>query len=394
MAFHCMVPPGSSLKPDSSDATPHPLRVAHLCAGNLYGGVETFLETWVSQERAAGLESRFLIGWDGRHAEELRKLGAPVELVGGARLSRPWQVLGVRRRIRESLARNRPDVVVVHSGWTQWVMGPPARALGIPLVLWVHNELPSRSLLHQFARRVRPSGILANSQFTANTVPAWYGVQPTVIFCPVAAPAPAPDSSRSQLRSALTTPPDAFVLLQASRLQEWKGHRNGLRALGRLKDRKDWFWWIAGGAQRPEEGAYQASLVREAESLGIADRIRWLGHRTDVARLLDASDAYLQVNVTPEPFGVAFIESLYAARPVVTADAGGIAEVVTSACGVRVVPGDDAQLASVLTQWMSDRPEVQRLGAAGPAVARLSCDPHQQLERIAAELRRIHSLPH
>ena len=382
---------GSNLKADPSYATPYPLRVAHLCAGNLYGGVETFLETWVSHERAAGLESRFLIGWDGRHAEQLRKLGAPVELVGGARLSRPWQVLGVRRRIQESLALNRPDVVVVHSGWTQWVMGPPARALGIPLVLWVHNELPSRSVLHQFARRVRPSGILANSQFTANTVPAWYGLQPTVIYCPVAAPAPPPDGCRSHLRSTLTTPADAFVLLQASRLQEWKGHRNGLRALGRLRDRKEWIWWIAGGVQRPEEAAYQASLVREAESLGITDRIRWLGHRTDVAHLLNACDAYLQVNVTPEPFGVSFMESLYAARPVVTADAGGIAEVVTPSCGTRVVAGDDAQLASVLAQWMSDRSKVQTLGAAGPEVARLVCDPQRQIKRIAEELRRIHT---
>jgi glycosyltransferase involved in cell wall biosynthesis len=161
-----------------------------------------------------------------------------------------------------------------------------------------------------------------------------------------------------------------------------------------LRDRKEWIWWIAGGAQRPEEESYQVSLVREAESLGIADRIRWLGHRTDVARLLDACDAYLQVNVTPEPFGVSFMESLYAARPVVTADTGGVAEVVTTACGARVAPGNDAQLASVLAQWMSDRPGVQRLGAGGPAVARLACDPNQQLERIAVELLRIHSLPY
>lgn len=387
-----MAPSGSCLHPDPSPATPPRLRVAHLCAGNLYGGVETFLETWVSCERAAGLKSQFLIGWDGRHAEELRKLGAPVELVGGARLSRPWQVLGVRRRTQEFLARNRPDLVVVHSGWTQWVMGPPARSLGIPLVLWVHNELPSRSLLHQFARRVRPAGILANSQFTANTVPAWYRVQPSVIYYPVAAGVPAPDGSRSHLRSTLTTPADAFVLLQASRLQEWKGHRNGLRALGRLRDRTDWMWWIAGGVQRPEEAAYRASLVREAESLGIADRIRWLGHRSDVAHLLDACDAYLQVNVTPEPFGVSFLESLYAARPVVTAGAGGIAEVVTADCGALVAPGNESQLASVLSQWMSDRPGVQRLGATGPAVAKRACDPHRQIEQIAAELRRIHSL--
>ena len=368
---------------------PRCLRVAHLCAGNLYGGVETLLETWVDYERRAGLESRFLIGWDGRHAEALRQRGAGVEIVGGARLSRPWQLLAVRRRIRESLLRKRPDLGVVHSGWTQWVMGPAARSLRIPLVLWVHNELPARSLLHSFASRVTPAGIVANSRFTASTVGLWYERKPEVIYCPVAPSTPGTPADRSGIRSELKSSADAFVLLQASRLQDWKGHRNALHALARLKERSDWSWWIAGGAQRPEEIAYQQGLEQEAEALGIADRLRWLGHRTDVVALLNACDAYIQVNATPEPFGVAFMESLFAARPVVTADAGGVAEIVTDACGARVVPGDVAQLAAVLMRWMEDRELVRRLGAAGPAIAREACDPSQQLGRIAGVLRRI-----
>jgi glycosyltransferase involved in cell wall biosynthesis len=362
-----------------------------MCAGNLYGGVETFLETWVDFERSAGLESRFLIGWEGRHAEALRQRGAGVEIVGGARLSRPWQLLGVRRRLRESLRRNRPDLVVVHSGWTQWVMGPAARSLGIPLVLWVHNELPARSLLHSFARRVTPAGIVANSRFTASTVGSWYAQKVEVIYCPVPPPNSGAPGDRKRLRSELKTADDAFVLLQASRLQEWKGHRNALQALARLKDRTDWVWWIAGGAQRPEEIDYQQRLVREAEGLGIADHLRWLGHRADVAGLLNACDAYLQVNATPEPFGVAFMEALLAARPVVTADAGGIAEIVTDACGARVVPGNAPQLAGVLNRWMDDRELVRRLGAGGPLVAREVCDPAQQLVRIARVLKQIQS---
>ena len=388
-----MPPTGSHISSAADRGAPRCLRIAHLCAGTLYGGVETFLETWVDHERGAGLESRFLIGWEGRHAEMLRTRGAGVEIVGGARLSRPWQILDVRRRIRESLRRDRPDLVVVHSGWTQWVMGPAARSLNLPLVLWIHNELPARSLLHSLARRVIPAGIIANSRFTASTVGPWYAGKPEVIYCPVPASAPGTPEERSRLRRELKTPDDAFVLFQASRLQDWKGHRNGLRALARLKDRTGWVWWIAGGAQRPEEIAYQHGLVQEAESLGIADRLRWLGHRTDVPALLNACDAYLQVNATPEPFGVAFMEALLAARPVVTADAGGVAELVTDGCGARVKPGDAAQLAAVLDRWMTDRELVHRLGAAGPGVAREACDPVRQLERIASVLKRIHTSP-
>ena len=52
--------------PNSGTSGCAPLKVAHLCAGNLYGGVETFLESFVRYEKLAGLESRFLVGWEGR----------------------------------------------------------------------------------------------------------------------------------------------------------------------------------------------------------------------------------------------------------------------------------------------------------------------------------------
>lgn len=380
----------SPITPTAAPGTTAPLRLVHLCAGNLYGGVETFLETFSRHERAAGLASRFLVGWEGRHAFGLRESGAEVELMGGARLSRPWQVLALRRRIRQSLQRDRPDLVVVHSGWTQWVMGPAATSLGIPVVLWFHNDLPTRSLLHQLARRVRPAGYLANSRFTASSVPGWYGVTPPVVYYPVSSPPPVPAEARDEIRHSLMTPPGATVFLQASRLQRWKGHRHLVNAFQRLRDRSDWVWWIAGGAQRDEEAAYRNSLEEMAAGLGLSDRIRWLGHREDIPALLQASDAYVQVNETPEPFGIVFLEALYAGRPVLTGDAGGIAEIVTDACGKRVRAGEDAATAAVLAQWIDEPEQRLRLGKQGPAVARQFCEPKQQMSAIADQLHAIH----
>jgi glycosyltransferase involved in cell wall biosynthesis len=378
----------TSTKPGTTGCAP--LKVAHLCAGNLYGGVETVLATICRYERAEGLQSRFVVGWDGRQSERLRALGAQVDLVGGARLSRPWQVLQVRRRIRSLLKTNRPDVAVVHSGWTQWVMGPAAVAEGIPLVLWVHNELPPKSLLHQLARRVKPSDWIGNSRFTADTIPAWYpSAVPKVIYCPVPAPLPVASGSRDSMRSALGATTETFVILQASRLQDWKGHRHLLKALSALKSRTEWVWWIAGGAQRPEEEQHKSELMREAGAAGLADRIRWLGHRDDLPLLLDACDVYAQINSTPEPLGLVFIEAMYAGRPVLCANSGGIAEIVDDSCGRRVTPGDAAVLTRTLESWMKDPSEPRRLGARGPECARRSCDPEVQMRTIAARLRKV-----
>ena len=367
-----------------------PLKVAHLCAGNLYGGVETFLETFARREATVGMESHFLVGWEGRHADGLRAAGARVEIVGGARLSRPWQILKVRRRIRECLQQIQPDLVLVHSGWTQWVMGPAAVKLGIPMVLWLHNDLPHHSALHLVARRVRPAGLIANSRFTAASALAWYALEPRVIYLPVPAPhSSLPPNSRSQLRATLGAGEGTVVLLQASRLQAWKGHRQVLAALGPLRQRTDWVWWIAGGAQRPEEEAYRQSLMRQATELGLSGNIRWLGHRDDMPAVLAAADIYCQVNETPEPFGLVFLEALHTGLPVVTGDAGGISEVVDDTCGRTVTSGDTLRLTAVLSELM-DQPDLRKsLGSHGPARASLVCDPDHQMTVIASCLREI-----
>ncbi len=366
-----------------------PLKVAHLCAGNLYGGVETFLETFARHEPTVRMESHFLVGWEGRHAEGLRVAGARVEIVGGARLSRPWQILTVRRRVRECFLRLRPDVVLVHSGWTQLVMGPAAIQLGLPLGLWLHNDLPSRGVLHRIARRVRPAGLIANSQFTAASASRWYASRPRVIYYPIDRPPPSDADTRTRLRESQGATEQTVVLLQASRLQAWKGHRHTLAALHPLRHRKDWVWWIAGGAQRPEEEKYRDALIQEAATLGLSGHLRWLGHRNDMSDLLTAADVYCQVNETPEPFGIVFLESLYAGRPVVTGDAGGIAEVVDDSCGRRVLAGDAPRLTAVLTELL-DQPDLRNaLGIRGRDRATLFCDPDRQMKAIAACLREI-----
>src|SRR4029079_8927815 len=67
-------------------------RVLHLAAGNLYGGVETFLVTLARSPRR--LEHRLALFFEGRLASELRAAGADVEVLGPARLGRPWTLVG------------------------------------------------------------------------------------------------------------------------------------------------------------------------------------------------------------------------------------------------------------------------------------------------------------
>jgi glycosyltransferase involved in cell wall biosynthesis len=169
-------------------------------------------------------------------------------------------------------------------------------------------------------------------------------------------------------------------------MQEWKGQRLLMQAASIIKSNSQWIIWFVGGAQRESEQGYLESLQSTAKESGIADRIRFIGQRDDVYRLLAASDIHCQPNVSPEPFGIAFIEALYAGLPVVTTRQGGAIEIVKDACGVTVAPNDPIALAAALGRLIGDAEVRRRLGNAGPSRARELCDPQQQMDLLRIAL--------
>src|SRR5262249_23255181 len=135
-----------------------------------------------------------------------------------------------------------------------------------------------------------------------------------VIYPPVALTRPADASRwRSAIRAQQQVSEDTVVIIQVSRLEPWKGHLSHLEALAQLKPTlTPWQCWIVGGPQRPEEQEYLRQLQDAATELGIAGRLRFLGQRSDVPQLLAAADIFCQPNQTPEPFGISFVEALWA----------------------------------------------------------------------------------
>jgi glycosyltransferase involved in cell wall biosynthesis len=146
---------------------------------------------------------------------------------------------------------------------------------------------------------------------------------------------------------------------------------------------------MVGGSQRPREAAYFEELQASAMSAGISDRVRFLGQRSDVPRLLAAADIFCQPNIEPEPFGIVFVEALYARLPVITMAMGGALEIVDDSCGVLVQRDDVGALADALGALIHDLPTRKMLGAAGPARACQLCDPMRQIGRLKEVLARV-----
>ena len=146
-------------------------------------------------------------------------------------------------------------------------------------------------------------------------------------------------------RATLNTPSDAKVLLTLSRLHEKKGLDTFLNA---IKDLPGCVAWLAG------DGPLQAQLEKLAADLGIAERVRFLGWRTDRSALLRAAD----ICVLPsryEPFGTVILEAWAAKTPLVAcASAGPAAHVIDGANGLLTPIDDVDALRDALARILSD----------------------------------------
>lgn len=367
------------------------MNVLHAYSGNLFGGIETLLLA-LARHRAFCPEMRpsFALCFEGELGKRLTEAGTPALFLGEARARNPWSVRRVRRAFEDELHRITYDAVICHAPWTLAMLGPAVERAGVPLVFWQHDAATGRHWVERWARRTRPRLVVCNSHFTAATLPTLFRDVPAeVVYCPVAPPSPRSwQDDRTQVRARLKIPETATVVVQACRMESWKGHRQHLEALARLRDLPGWVCLMVGGPQRPREEKYFAGLQRLASSLGIADRVRWVGQRSDVSALLAASDIHCQPNTSPEPFGIAFVEALLAGLPAVTSGIGGAVEILDRDTGILVGPGNSAALAEALRPLITDPALRAPYRLAGPRRARELCDPATRILQLRQALDR------
>ena len=358
------------------------MRLFHLYSGNLYGGIERVLVTLAATD---GATQRFGLFFEGRLASELRAAGAQIDMLGAAALSRPWTIARGRRTLARILAEARPDVVLAHSLWTAAVAGGTIAAAGPRSALWLHNP-PNRSVWpDRWGLRQHFDVVIANSEYTARAAATHLRVAGWM-YPPVPRPPATALRARATTRTRLGAADADVVILQASRIERWKGLREHVLALASLRDVPRWTAWIAGAPQNHEQRRFFEGLRELSEARGIAQRIRFLGHRSDMSEVMAATDIYCQPNREPEPFGVALVEAMWAGVPIVTTATGGLSDDIARACGIAVPCGDPAAVSGALRGLVLDTDRRRSLGAGGPDLAARLCDPSRQLVRLGALL--------
>lgn len=155
--------------------------------------------------------------------------------------------------------------------------------------------------------------------------------------------------ARSRVRAELGIEPGRPVLAIIGRLHPVKGHRALLAMLPAIVRScpRALLLIIGDGPERP---------VCEdlARSLDVMQHVRFLGRRGDVPRLLAAIDLVLMPSQS-EGLGLAAIEALAAARPVIAFAAGGLPEVVQDGVNGRLVPpGDGGAFTRAVIETLRD----------------------------------------
>jgi glycosyltransferase involved in cell wall biosynthesis len=169
-------------------------------------------------------------------------------------------------------------------------------------------------------------------------------------------------ATRLAARRALNIAPDAPVIVTVGRLTAIKQPRLFLEVVQRVAQRHPrTIALIAGDGEL--RGEVEASLAE----LGIADRVRLLGWRRDLATIYAAADIFLLTSRN-EGTPVALIEAMASGTVGVSTDVGGVMDVMGGPDTGRTAPlGDVTGLANAINELIEDAALREAMGARARA---------------------------
>jgi glycosyltransferase involved in cell wall biosynthesis len=253
-------------------------------------------------------------------------------------------------------------------------LGPPRGGSGP--VSW--NSL--RTKLADRAVHQRTDAALVASRFMRDLLLRNGFAAERVVVNPLFSPSPPPD-----VPPPLPTP---GRLLYLGQIQQFKGLPVLLDALRHLPP--DVQLDVAG------EGPWRSRCEARAGEPGLAGRVRFHGWvaRDRLPALMASASAVVMPSVWNEPFGLAGVEAMAYARPVIAFDVGGVREWLRPGeTGICVESLGAAALARAIEALWRDPEQGRRMGARGREVVleRLTLDRH--VDQLLGDFARLRKAP-
>jgi phosphatidylinositol alpha-1,6-mannosyltransferase len=261
---------------------------------------------------------------------------------------------------------------VLPEGLVAWTI---ARLRGRPVLIYAHGEELTnwgrgrKFALMRFVFR-RADAVLANSDFTRDTLAGLLGVDPgriAVVYPTVDEERFRPGLSGDDLRAGIGVAAGQRLILSIGRLQRRKGFDSVIRALPLLHQQGIDAQYVVIGI-----GDDREYLQRLAAELGLSGRVHLLGHVAydDLPRWYAACDLFAMPNRDidgdTEGFGLVFLEAASAGKPAVAGIAGGTGSaVVDGVTGLRVDGENLEAITRACARLLADPAEAARMGLSG-----------------------------
>ena len=347
-----------------------PTKVFVLIKGLDVGGAEKLLVLMAPHwdRRNFTYEVGYLVTRQDALALELERNGIPVFCLGQGRFYDPRLIVRLARLLR----RHRVDILHAHLPYPGVIGRIAGRLAGVKGIVYTEHSPVER--YHPISRRANHltyswnDTVIAVSNEVRSSIMASYHVngQPKVrtIYNGIGRPPGGTKRSgldeRREVYEELGIPCGHKVVISVANLRPEKGHLLLLQAARQIlqEDRQVTFLLVG-------QGEMEEALRAEALHLDLGGNLVLAGHRTDVFRLLRASDLFILPS-DYEGLPVSLLEAMAVGLPAVCTRVGGVPEVITHGVhGLLVVPGDPLALASSVLRLLRDGDLRRRMGRAG-----------------------------
>ena len=301
----------------------------------------------------------------------------------------------VIRDARSVVVSEAPDAIHANSIRAGIVMAAATLGLRVPVIWHGHDILPRHPLstiVRLFALLSARNRILAVSQavvtgFRGLMLKSFGRRVPIrVIHNAVDLERFKPNSeTRVTTRAALGLTDAQSVIGMVGQLTSRKGQLELIESFARVaRQIPDAVLLIVGEPLFNRDEEYAEELRRTAASLGIGDRVRFLGARGDVPQLMQAMDV-LVVNSHEEPFALTVLEGLASGVAVVATAVGGTPEMITNGENGRLVPARDNKALAESLITLLQEPELRAwLGHNARKVAEARFSTNRFLREVDA----------
>ena len=227
--------------------------------------------------------------------------------------------------------RESIDLIHAHHRYPAFLASLLRHFLHTKLLTTVHNKFPDKGKISLWGDRA-----IAVSQGVADWLVHECGMAPdkvNTVHNGIKPPRVHTTRELEETKVEFGAPPAAVVLCSVGRLTKQKNYPNLLHALTLLAS-KNWFLLLVG------DGEDKSMLVEMTVQTGTAGKIRFLGIRRDVDRIMQVSDLFV-LSSAWEGFPYVIIEALANGLPIVCTDVGGNSEGVIDGVTGYLVPSED-----------------------------------------------------